>query len=100
MSAKTYNIILKPSAKRDIYKIWYEMSQQGMAAADRFVDRIDRRVLSLAEFPDRGAPRYELSKGLRMLVEGKYLVFYRLIGSRVEILRVVHGARDLSRLFP
>jgi toxin ParE1/3/4 len=99
MNTKTFNIILKPQAKRDIYKMWHEMSQQNIAAADRFVDRIDKRVLSLALFPDRGALREELGNGLRMLVEGKNLIFYRVVGSKVEILRVIHGARDLSRLF-
>jgi toxin ParE1/3/4 len=30
---------------------------------------------------------------------GDILVFYRPLGSNVEIVRVVHGARDLSALF-
>lgn len=34
-----------------------------------------------------------------MLVEGNYLILYRVHPGIVEIVRVLHGARDLSSLF-
>lgn len=33
-----------------------------------------------------------------MLVVGSYLVLYRLAGSSVEVVAIVHGARDLDAL--
>lgn len=99
MIDKIYRVILLPRAKRDIYKIWHDISLQSPVAADRFVDKLDRRVLSLIEFPNRGAPRDDLRKGLRMLVEGNHLIFYRVRGLKVEIVRVVHGAMDLPKVF-
>jgi plasmid stabilization system protein ParE len=33
-----------------------------------------------------------------MLVQGNYLVLYRITESFVDIVRVVHGARDLDNL--
>jgi toxin ParE1/3/4 len=36
---------------------------------------------------------------VRALTIGNYLVLYRLAEQRVEIVRVVHGARDVSTLF-
>lgn len=99
MIDKIYRVILLPRAKRDIYKIWHDISLQSPVAADRFVDKLDRRVSSLIEFPNRGAPRDDLRKGLRMHVEGNHLIFYRVRGLKVEIVRVVHGAMDLPKVF-
>lgn len=99
MTEKTYRVILLPRAKRDIYKIWHDISSQSPVAADKFFDKLDRRILSLIEFPDRGASREDLRKGLRMLVEGYHLIFYRVQGRKVEIVRVVHGAMDLPKIF-
>jgi len=28
-----------------------------------------------------------------------YIIFYRLIGPDIEIIRVIHGRRDLGRIF-
>jgi toxin ParE1/3/4 len=99
MSEKAYRVILLPRAKQDIYKIWHDTSLQNPVAADKFIDKLDLRVLSLIELPDRGVPRDDLKKGLRMLVEGRFLIFYRVQGTKVEIIRVVHGAMDLPKIF-
>ena len=37
--------------------------------------------------------------GRRIAVHGKYLIIYRVRNEIVQILRVVHGARDLDALF-
>jgi toxin ParE1/3/4 len=99
MSDKALRVILLPRAKKDIRKIWSAISADSLAAADKFIDKLDGRVKSLISFPDRGAPREEISKGLRVLIEGKYLIFYRVNSSKVEIVRVIHGAQDLTRHF-
>ncbi|WP_281035505.1 type II toxin-antitoxin system RelE/ParE family toxin [Mesorhizobium sp. M6A.T.Cr.TU.017.01.1.1] len=36
---------------------------------------------------------------VRALTIGNYLVLYRLAKQRVEVVRFVHGARDVSALF-
>jgi toxin ParE1/3/4 len=99
MTARPYQVFLLPEAKRDLRKIWFDISVENVAAADLMIDKFDHRFASLVEFPERGSPRNELIKGLRVLIEGKYLVFYRVEAIKVEILRVVHGSRDLTALF-
>ena len=42
-------------------------------------------------------PRYE-NLAVRRRVHGNYLILYRIIGDRVDILRIIHGARDHVRL--
>jgi toxin ParE1/3/4 len=45
-------------------------------------------------------PRYEL-RGLRRMVHGGYLIFYRVSTERVEVVHVLNGASDHEPvLFP
>lgn len=102
MNSVIFRVILRPQAKRDLRKIWLKIARENLSAADRFLAKIDGRVLSLTEFPERGAVRNDVSDvsdGLRMLIEGNYLIFYRTKTRNVEILRVVYGSRDLTKLF-
>ena len=45
-----------------------------------------------------GPARPDIAKELRYHPVGSYLLLYRVIDRYVEIVRVVHGARDLTRL--
>ncbi len=39
--------------------------------------------------------------GIRRRTYGNYLIFYRVSGTAVEVLHILHGARDVERiLFP
>lgn len=37
-----------------------------------------------------------LHPGLRFLPEGNYLIFYRLREEHLEVVRILHGARDIT----
>jgi toxin ParE1/3/4 len=69
-----------------------------MAAADRVLDRIDRRLSLLSDHAELGPARDDVRAGLRQLTSGAYLVFYQVEGDEVLIVRVTHGARDLREL--
>ena len=62
-------------------------------------DKLDEKINLLAEFPGMGARRDELSRGLRSFPVGNYLLFYRPTKTGIEVIRIAHGARDLSRIF-
>ncbi|GGK49709.1 hypothetical protein GCM10011322_40890 [Salinarimonas ramus] len=56
----------------------------------------------MKEYPLRFSlvPRYE-QFGIRRRVVGDYLVLYRVLQSRIEVIHVVHGATDYATiLFP
>jgi len=46
-----------------------------------------------------GRSRFDLSPELRGFPVGNYLVFYRPASDGIEIIRVLHGARDIPELF-
>jgi toxin ParE1/3/4 len=77
--------------------IWVAIARNNVPAADRVTEEIARRIEGLAAFPMMGAARDDLRKGIRQLSEPPYLIFYRVVeaDATVEVIRVVHGARDL-----
>ncbi|SMH44198.1 type II toxin-antitoxin system RelE/ParE family toxin [Mesorhizobium australicum] len=85
-------------AKRDIQDIWLGIAVHNPDAATRIVQRIDARIRLLSEFPEPGPERPEVAIGPPALVEGNYLILYRVETDTVLIVRVVHGARDLAAL--
>jgi toxin ParE1/3/4 len=47
--------------------------------------------------PARGAE--ELAPGIRSFPFGPYIIFYRVVTGAIEIVRVLHGARDIENIF-
>jgi toxin ParE1/3/4 len=84
--------VSKP-AKQDLDEIWLYIAQDSINAADRFIDYLTERFPLLASSPRMGRSREDLASGLRCHPVKNYLILYRLVKNRVEIARVVHGAR-------
>jgi toxin ParE1/3/4 len=95
--------VVAPLASEDLETICDFIAQRSPTAAKRFLKKIKRTFETLAQFPMLGAewtdspvpdlrlwplPRYK-----------SYVIFYRPIARGVEIVRIVRGARDFSRLF-
>jgi toxin ParE1/3/4 len=92
-------IRLADSAKLDLLDIWLFLSSSNMELADRVIDQITVTYERLADFPEMGRSRDELFPGYRSFPIDGYLIFYRPIQNGVEIIRVVHGSRNLPELF-
>lgn len=92
-------LIRTRQAEEDLIDIWTFIAEDDPAAADRLLDRIDEVCGHLAENPKLGPARPELRPGLRTMIVARYLILYRVMPNCVEIVRVVHGARDLTSLF-
>lgn len=56
------------------------------------------RIRFLAESPALGAPRDDLIPSIRTWNESSFVIAYRAIGNDIEIVRVVHGAREIREL--
>jgi toxin ParE1/3/4 len=67
-------------------------------AADAVLDAIEVKCDVLRAFPEIGVAREDIRPGLRMLVSSEYVILYRLNRPSVDIVRVVHGRRDLEAL--
>ncbi|MGQ0484881.1 MAG: type II toxin-antitoxin system RelE/ParE family toxin [Hyphomicrobiales bacterium] len=96
---KRWRVKLSARAEQDLIDIWFSIAEDSPVIADRFIDKLLERVDGLADFPDRGVLRKEISAGLRMLIEGNYLILYCVNDNVVDVMRIVHGARHIENLF-
>ena len=85
-------------AEEDLISIWVYVAIDDPDAADRLLDRIDAACGQLAELPDMGTSYEEIRPGLQLLPVRNYLILYRRIESGIEIVRVIHGARQWQSL--
>lgn len=83
-------------AEEDLISIWLNIAPDSRTAADRLLDRFGKRWELLASQPFSGMARKDLGEDIRHLVVGSYLTFYRVTSSGIDILRVLHGRRDIS----
>jgi toxin ParE1/3/4 len=88
----------RPKAEADLLEIWLFIAQESPRAADRLLDRIETQCRLLADNPRLGRERPELAPDARAWIVGRYLVLYREQDDGIEVVRVVHGARDVQQL--
>lgn len=92
--------ILTEPADTDLDEILIFIAEGNLEAALTFNSRLIEIFELLAENPKLGRKRKEFTPDARSFSEGNYLIVYRiLINNDVEVLRVLHGARDLDEIF-
>lgn len=84
-------------SRQDLREIAVYIMHDSPVRALSFVEELEARCLSLADYPDRGAARERLLKGLRFVPHGNYNIFYRHHDDDIQIVRILHGARRLRR---
>ena len=87
-----------PQAEQDLIEIYQHISRDNPPAAEKLVRAVNAKCETLARSPMIGRARPELREELRSFPYGAYLILYRIIDDGVEIVRVVHAARNLDDL--
>lgn len=93
---------IRPLAADDLEQAVQFLDARSSTAADDFLDEFYRATQLLAEMPRSGPVRRRRGrlKGLRswpLSKFGPYVVFYLPIENGIEVVRVLHGARDVDR---
>ncbi len=83
-----------PKAKIDAAEIWLYIAQDNDAAADELIDKIDNRLKSLARMPLSAEAVDFIRPGVRRSSVGNYVIYYWPIDGGIEVLRILHGARE------
>jgi toxin ParE1/3/4 len=98
-------VILLPAARDDILAIYGGISGDNPSAADRWLEAVRATTCqALPRNPLAGVRRdygRAALAGLRMIgVTGfaNYLIFYRVYPEAIQIIRVLHGARDIPNV--
>lgn len=92
-------IKIRPRTKDDLADIWDYIAEDSEARADAFLESIEDKLKLLAENPRMGRLRDELVDKLRSwLIIRPYIVFYFPLSDGVEVIRILHGSRDIDSL--
>ena len=87
-----------PKAKADLQAAVRYIAVDSKMAARRWSMSIREECTNLGATPGLGVPKPELGLTVRMLVVRSYLIFYETGTNGVEILRIMHGARDWQEI--
>lgn len=92
-------LVILPAARADLIEIGDFIAQDNPERALSFLAEIEAKMQEAAERPESFPARDDVCAGLRSARHGRYLVFFFNADEEVQIVRVLHGARDLLRIF-
>lgn len=85
-------------AVEDMEAIWLYIAEDNPSAADQMLDTFQDKFRLLGEHPQAGRSRNDLGENLRSIPVGNYVVIYRRHNKYIEIIHIIHGARDIPSL--
>lgn len=94
------NYTVSPAAKgglKDIRNYLWDEANRKVAA--RVLNKLHAAIVHIAELPAIGHLRNDLApEGLRFYRVYNYLIIHRDKSTPIEIVRELHGARDIRRI--
>lgn len=92
---------LTPRARDDLRAIGDYIAEDNPARAVTFVQELLSRCSQLADRPSL-YPYITPGRhpGVRRCLHGPYMIFYRVLGDSIVVIRIVHGRRDYAKLLP
>jgi toxin ParE1/3/4 len=82
---------LSKAARADLVDIAeYTIDRWGDAQAQKYVDDLLRRCAEAGDNPNAGKSSDDVLNGYRRIHEGRHVIYFRRVGSDVEIVRVLH----------
>jgi plasmid stabilization system protein ParE len=88
---------MKPT--KNLQQILSCRAERNRSVAIDLVNLFNAKIGGLAHFPFIARERSALASGLRNLVASNYVIFYRVQGDDVAIIRGLDGRRDIDAEF-
>jgi toxin ParE1/3/4 len=85
-------------ARRDLDEIHDFIALDKPEAARRWLKKTMDQFAWLANDPGSGEARDDIRPEVRSVSHGNYVIFFRVRQEHLEIVRVLHGARDVRNL--
>lgn len=93
-----HRLVIAAAARADLKDIYqYGLRQWGQLKSGSYLEILKSQLWSLTEQPNMGTERPELPSGVRSLSIESHILFYRVTGNKVEVIRVLHGRQDPGR---
>ena len=90
---------VSPEAKQDLREIRDDIARDSIAASRRVLTNLRDAFDQLGRMPSQGHKREDLTnKPVVFWPMGSYLIVYNAQSRPIQIVRVLHGARDAPRM--
>lgn len=90
---------LTPDAEQDLSEIVVFISRRSEMNALKVFDKIHAAARKLADFPGMGHIREDLAdESLKVWPVYSFLIIYRPQTKPLQIIRILHGARDIGAI--
>lgn len=99
------NVTKRPAAIRDIEQCFVYIAEDDIDIGIKFLVAVEDSIDRIAEFPQIGKVRSFRNNELPVIrmwpvkTFESFLIFYAEAQNEIEIVRVLHGSRDIESLF-
>jgi len=91
--------VLSAEALQDLQDIWDFIAVDNVRAADKLEDKFFETFELLAQRPGMGHTRSDLSeRDVRFWPVSSYLIVYRSLPTTLQLVAILHGARDVTEV--
>jgi toxin ParE1/3/4 len=90
--------ILSPRAQGDLDEIWdYTSVRWSEDQAERYTRDIWQAIQDVAKNPNRARACDDFRSGYRRCAVGSHVLFFRVVGGQIDIVRILHQRMDFDR---
>jgi plasmid stabilization system protein ParE len=87
---------LSKQAQRDLAAVYRDIARENPVAAARLLEELDDKINALARSGYTGVARDWLSPGLRAFPFKNRCIYFRVSGSAMRVIRVIHGRQEVT----
>jgi toxin ParE1/3/4 len=89
------SVILRPDAETDVRDVHDSLEQIRSGLGKKFVDEVGKILERLESFPRMYGVVWKDVRAVRVK-RFRYVIYYVAFSDRIEVLAVMHGARDAA----
>jgi toxin ParE1/3/4 len=94
---KSLPYVISKKAISDLENIWlYTLEKSSLEQADRYYDLIIDEINFICKKIDSGKSMSHIRPGYRASKVKSHLIFFRVVGGAVEIIRILHERMNIE----
>jgi len=94
-----FELYFSPAAEQDFLEIGAYIARDSEEQARRFVDGLHRKCVEITDRPlIWPLVQHQNAAGMRRRLHAGYLIFYCVTKDEVEVVRIIHSARNYPAL--
>ena len=91
-------LLFRPLAEQDLQDIWDYIAEDSPERGEKLIRDIYSKLGTIAHNPYIGKARPEIEQEIRSFPIGRYVVFYDPLPDGIDIIRILHGSRDIENI--